>query len=113
MSDPRTHELRDKSTGALLAEAVDPNGYDPDAFDLVPLPEGYWDQRATDTAWTNLRAARDRLLAATDWTQTLDHPTPFRNRWAAYREELRNMPDNTIDPKNPTWPQEPSRDRNV
>ena len=29
-------------------------------------------------------------------------------KWAAYRTSLRNLPANTSDPADPTWPEEPS-----
>jgi len=38
-----------------------------------------------------MRAARDRLLAASDWTQTADAPVD-RQAWATYRQALRDFP---------------------
>ncbi len=54
-----------------------------------------------------LRVKRNKLLIATDWTQTLDVPESIRIKWASYRQALRDLPSNTSDPKNPTWPTEP------
>jgi hypothetical protein len=38
-----------------------------------------------------MRAARDRLLAASDWTQVADAPVD-RQAWADYRQALRDFP---------------------
>ena len=57
-----------------------------------------------------LRSLRDKLLTQSDWTQMPDHPMPGDRRaaWAEYRQTLRDLPANTADPKNPTWPIPPS-----
>lgn len=38
-----------------------------------------------------MRIHRDRLLAASDWTQTADAPVD-QAAWAAYRQALRDFP---------------------
>ena len=38
------------------------------------------------------RAERDRKLQATDWTQGADIPEATRNIWTAYRQSLRDVP---------------------
>lgn len=38
------------------------------------------------------RAERNRLLAACDWTQVADAPVD-RDAWAAYRQALRDLPN--------------------
>ena len=53
-----------------------------------------------------LRSDRDALLQASDWTQVPDAPVD-KAAWAAYRQELRDLPQTTTDPKNPTWPVPP------
>jgi hypothetical protein len=58
-------------------------------------------------AWIALRAERNRLLAASDWTVLGDSPTPTA-AWKAYRQALRDLPANTTDPFNPIWPTPPS-----
>jgi len=54
-----------------------------------------------------LRVERNKLLIATDWTQTPDIPESIRMKWASYRQALRDLPANTSDPENPTWPTKP------
>ena len=56
--------------------------------------------------WAALRAERDRLLAATDWWALPDSPT-MSDAQTAYRQALRDLPANTDDPANPSWPSKP------
>jgi len=56
--------------------------------------------------WSALRAERDRLLAATDWWALPDSPT-MSDEQTAYRQALRDLPANTDDPANPSWPSKP------
>jgi hypothetical protein len=57
-------------------------------------------------AFLALRNERDRLLAASDWTQVPDAPVD-QAAWAEYRQALRDLPANTTDPRNPNWPTTP------
>ena len=53
-----------------------------------------------------LRAERNRRLAETDWwalNDQADMPAPR----AFYRQALRDLPANTVDPANPVWPEKP------
>lgn len=63
-------------------------------------------QIVEDNAWHNLRAHRDYLLSACDWTQVPDAPVD-RQAWAEYRQALRDLPANTVDPREPVWPFKP------
>ena len=54
-----------------------------------------------------LRSQRDELLAQSDWTQVADAPVDAA-AWATYRQALRDLPANTTDPRNPTWPTKPT-----
>lgn len=57
--------------------------------------------------WRELRIRRSKLLAQCDWTQVPDAPVD-QAAWAAYRQALRDLPGNTVDPANPDWPTPPS-----
>ena len=56
------------------------------------------------------RTQRDKLLAATDWTQVLDAPidTDTREEYRAYRQALRDLPEQDGFPGTITWPELPS-----
>lgn len=60
-----------------------------------------------DRAWAQIRNERNALLAASDWTVLPDTPTSTA-AWKAYRQQLRDLPANTTDPTNPTWPTPPA-----
>jgi len=64
-----------------------------------------WAAGAADRAWAGLRAERDRLLAETDWWAVSDRTMSAEQ--ADYRQALRDLPANTTDPANPTWPVKP------
>ena len=55
--------------------------------------------------WSALRAERNRLLAATDWWGVSDRTMSHAE--SAYRQALRDLPANTDDPANPSWPDLP------
>lgn len=54
------------------------------------------------------RAQRDQLLASTDWTQLPDVPQATRDLWAAYRQALRDVPEQSGFPTNVVWPVSPA-----
>ena len=64
----------------------------------------------TSYQWEVLRNQRTDKLLFCDWTQGNDSPlsNSKKTEWATYRQALRDFPANTSDPKNPTWPSEPS-----
>jgi hypothetical protein len=59
-----------------------------------------------DYVWERLRLKRNRLLAATDHRMVADAPWDTEP-WAAYRQALRDLPDNTSDPREAVWPVTP------
>lgn len=60
----------------------------------------------TSFKMNELRKKRNQLLLDSDWTQLADSQVD-KQAWAAYRQELRDLPQNTTDPSNPTWPIKP------
>lgn len=61
----------------------------------------------TITLPIEVRQQRDALLTACDWTQVLDIPQATREAWAAYRQALRDVPQQSGFPLNVVWPQKP------
>ena len=53
-----------------------------------------------------LREKRNQLLAETDYLALSD--ATLSEDMRTYRQALRDLPDNTSDPANPTWPVKPS-----
>ena len=82
------------------------------------LIDGVWTQNYivsdldADTAaakvgaqWTVIRAERNKLLAASDWTQLPDAPVAAA-AWATYRQALRDITEQA-NPFNIIWPTKP------
>lgn len=82
---------------------------DPDQYevsnDAVQERAG-WPAILTLRAWANLRHLRDDLLTQSDHTQIPDWPGDSAV-WATYRQALRDLPANTNDIDNVTWPTRP------
>ncbi len=70
---------------------------------LIPLN----DDAVDEVVWARLRHRRTALLAACDWTQLPDTPVNAA-AWASYRQALRDLPSNTVDPREAVWPEVPA-----
>ena len=66
-------------------------------------------QARTQAAWTALRTERNARLAASDYTQLQDAhiSQDKKDAWAAYRQALRDLPDETTNPLDAEWPPAP------
>jgi hypothetical protein len=93
----------------LLDEEAYVNGmFDANDFVIIdgqPVEQKH--EQDISIAWLILRRDRDRRLAACDWTQVPDAPVDHQ-AWAVYRQQLRDLPNNTEDPRNPVWPTPPA-----
>ena len=91
-------KLIDDSTGAFDANGnqitLDQSLVDAAAAELV-----------TENAWNDLRTKRTQLLTETDYLALTDATLSADMR--TYRQALRDLPANTSDPANPTWPTKP------
>lgn len=60
--------------------------------------------------WKMVRAERDVMLAASDWTQMPDAPLTAAEKqaWAVYRQTLRDIPQDFATPDAVVWPTPPS-----
>jgi hypothetical protein len=66
--------------------------------------EAAWAEGADDRAFAALRQQRDQLLNNTDWWVLRGSISESQT---TYRQQLRDLPANTPDPANPTWPVAP------
>ena len=91
-------QLIDDSTGAF-----DTNG------NQITLDQSLVDAAAaelvTENAWNDLRTRRTQLLTETDYLALSD--ATLSEDMRTYRQALRDLPANTSDPANPTWPTKP------
>ena len=83
-------------TGKMVSEGV-----------FTDIPEDQLVAETIKKAWRELRLSRRRLLSNSDWTQVPDAPVDSA-AWAVYRQQLRDLPANTTDPRNVEWPEPPS-----
>ena len=65
--------------------------------------------KRTNDAIAVLRETRNKLLVNSDWTQATDTALSDgdKAKFVEYRKELRDLPANTSDPLNITWPDAP------
>ena len=66
-------------------------------------------QLELEKSWSDLREKRDRLIAETDW-EIVKHKelgTDIPTALTTYRQDLRDLPANTSDPSNRSWPVKP------
>ena len=73
---------------------------------VVDIPETAIEQEELSRAWSELKYNRNRLLQNSDWSQVPDAPVDAAV-WALYRQQLRDLPENTTDPRNTVWPEPP------
>ncbi len=98
----------------VFADALD------DTLIETPCPEGLYRPKWDGEQWVEgetqeninailaekIRARRNQLLAESDWTQLPDAPADTAD-WAVYRQELRDIPEQTGFPTEVSWPAEP------
>jgi hypothetical protein len=64
-------------------------------------------EHARVEAIKQLREERNLLLSKSDWTQAGDVPQAPKDKWAAYRQALRDVPQQAGFPDNIQWPVKP------
>lgn len=81
-----------------LGALVERSGAWVQTWDIIELDE--------DVAASNVRAARNAEISASDWTQLSDAPVD-KAAWAEYRAELRDIPQQEGFPFAVVWPTKP------
>lgn len=76
------------------------------AGEIVRKSEQVIEAYEVEQAWQALRFKRKYLLSNCDWTQVPDAPVDHA-AWAVYRQELRDLPEHTPDPRYVVWPTPP------
>ena len=66
-----------------------------------------WDAGADTRKAAEVRAERNAKLAATDWTQGADTPQATKDKYAPYRQALRDVTAQAGFPWTITWPDAP------
>lgn len=97
--DPKTQTLTYQDTADHESKVVDRTWF-----------AVSYTQEQIDAEWDSLRVNRNTKLRNSDYTQLVDSPltTQEKTDWASYRQTLRDLPQNTINPFDVTWPTPPS-----
>jgi hypothetical protein len=67
------------------------------------------EQSIIDGEWEHLRKCRDHLISQTDWVLLPDSPVSneYLDAIKKYRQDLRDLPGTTDNPKQVIWPVKP------
>jgi hypothetical protein len=74
---------------------------------LSPEQDYTRDTIPLEYVWERLRLRRDGLLTASDHRMVTDAPWDTEP-WAEYRQALRDLPEQTSDPREAVWPDAPT-----
>lgn len=69
---------------------------------VPPITEKTLEEKTTEA-----KKQRFYLLLETDWTQVVDVPQIVKDKWAPYRQELRDITTQSTFPLNVIWPTKP------
>jgi hypothetical protein len=95
--------LQDDGDGAYIREWNHPTIPQPTNEELDGVDATAY---LNDKAFELLRVKRNQLLAETDYLALAD--VTLTDEMRSYRQALRDLPANTVDPANPVWPIKPS-----
>jgi len=95
-----------EQTGAVKGEANPETHMVVDGA-FVPLPVSILEAEARAKAEVEVKQSRNAMLIASDWTQVPDAPVD-KAAWAAYRQALRDIPDQSGFPFDVIWPTPPT-----
>lgn len=65
------------------------------------------DRIAAPITWEEIKKKRIDLLKLSDWTQLADAPISNREEWVTYRQALRDIPQNFVNPEDVVFPEAP------
>ena len=103
-------ELRPNQTWQVVDDGGSSQklSYDPSNSKPVPTEDELLEESGKmedKLNWRDFRRVRNNKLAETDWMANSD--VTMSDAWKTYRQALRDLPANTSDPVNPTWPTKP------
>jgi len=93
-----------REDGTFEALLWNGESYDNFVYDEAKVKAAH-DTIVIEHQWSDLRTTRSKLLTETDWMANSD--VTMSDAWKTYRQQLRDLPANTTDPTNPTWPTKP------
>lgn len=110
-SDPTTYTDKQLAEAGFTGPYTKPEFNDEVETQAWDFEEQNWVTTPipNEVFWEKMRGTRDKLLSSSDWSQLPDAPltSSQKTQWKTYRQELRDLPINTEDPKNIVWPLQP------
>ena len=73
----------------------------------IPKPIPQPEPEPEPITWDQIRSRRNYLLSLTDWIFAPDVTLKNKEVWLAYRQNLRDIPDNFKTPEQVVWPTTP------
>lgn len=86
----------------IIADDDFVNTHYPGKYRKLPLTDADIQAKSDE-----MRDLRNKLLAATDWSQAADVPQAIKDKYATYRQALRDVPQQPGFPENVQWPVKP------
>lgn len=74
-------------------------------YDIIDVKNKCY-TKSLQLLYDGMRSKRDLLLKESDWTQLPDVPLATKEKWAVYRQALRDITQQS-DPFNIVWPEPP------
>jgi len=94
----------------FTASPSDPEEYGRDLYNEIIQSQNIapYQPPSDDAVAEEIRSIRNSLITKTDWTQLPDVPEKIKSEWAAYRQALRDVPEQPDFPYNIVWPDKPN-----
>ena len=107
---PSEYETLEDKSNLLFNEEADVYTEAPFTIPTQQECEDHWNTTLKNQiALDILRHRRNKRLTECDWVtlKAYSTDTPVPEEWKVYMQALRDLPANTEDPENPTWPVPP------
>lgn len=100
--DPKSVFYPDYASRFISVPDEVQSGWTFDGNNFLPPPDN-----SQENLIKEIRVRRNARLQESDWTQLADIPQPIKDKWATYRQALRDIPQQAGFPTNVQWPVEP------
>jgi hypothetical protein len=94
-----------------MVELLEPIGNAPSEWHKYHFESNQWVQnKPIEATETEIKSERKKLLTDSDWTQIPNNPLTSEQQaaWATYRQQLRDVPQQSGYPFNVVWPVAPT-----
>jgi hypothetical protein len=112
IGNPSTHYVLNDELISYTQEQINLKANQPSLFSKWSNETFQWidsrtDEQKTLNAELVAKSKRNQLLMESDWTQLPDVPLTNKDQWATYRQQLRDITEQSGYPFNVIWPDLP------